>query len=268
MEDVATELEVVEPEMETIETVVDDMSDTEFAEHFDKVDEDGTDTDGDDITNDSDDKPTDDVDLNTLYSEQLGDADAKLDKPILIKVDGEVIKLDTINDLRDMAERGTSVTKKFQKLADDRRVLEAQLQALGETPDVVDESGSEIDSIANGILQSSYADDFKSSVSQLPSEVRETLSTNPQVLKGLSLDFESGLAQQIMPQVKREMTVKGLDFIQAYVSVGQKLESSKASVQKQRQVLKSEPKQTSHTTSVVDVDGMSQSDFDKYFESL
>jgi len=268
MEDlVVTETETTEPSVgveEVVTNSINDMSDEEFTKEFD-----GDSTAGDAI-DDSTDKPDSNVTLNDMYSKQLSNIDAKLDSPVLIKIDGEVMELNSINELRDMAERGTKVTQKFQKLAEDRKALEAQLQALGETPDVSDDSSSEIDTIANGILQSSYVDSFKTDVSNLPSEVRETLSTDPQILKGLSMDYESGLAQQIMPKVKREMTVKGLDFIQAYVSVGRSIQSQKENVQSKKQMLTTEPKQNKYTTEskAIDIDSMSDTEFDTYFSNI
>ena len=270
MEDV-TEIDTensIEETEEVVTNSVDDMSDEAFSEMFDnKGDtEDGHDTDDSNDTADS--ESNGDVSLDDLYATQIGDADAKLDKPVLIKVDGEVIKLDTINDLRDMAERGTSVTKKFQKLADDRRALEAQLAELGQEPNVVSDDVNEVDSVATEILQSSYADVFTADVSSLPNEAKKVLSTNPQMLKGLAMDYESGFAQKVIPQVKREMAVKGISFIDAYVSVGNRVSSQQENVQAKQKVLKAEPTRTKYSNAKVDVNSLSDSDFEKYFADM
>ncbi len=266
-----TESVDTEPEMEVAETEVNDMSDSEFNKHFESVGvEDGDNTDDSDDTADvSVDNEPDDT-LDGRYSTQIDDVDAKLEKPVLLKVDGEVIELTTINELRDMAERGTSVTKKFQKLADDRRALEAQIAEMGETPIVSEDAdnNAEIDSVANEILDSDYADAFKADVGSLPREVSELLSNDVEVLNGLNIDYKSGLAQKIMPKVKREMIVKGTDFIETYVSIGKQLRQSFANVESKKQLLNSEPKQNKYVSAPKDVNSMSSKEFDAYFDSL
>ncbi len=272
MEDTVTEVETTEA-IEAVEdtvTNIDDMSDAEFETHFDEVgEEDGT-VDND-TSDDTSTEPDTNVTLDDRYSTQLGDADGKLDKPVLIKVDGEVMEITTINELRDMAERGTSVTKKFQKLAEDRRQLEAQLAELGQEPKIAESVESEIDIVANEILESNYADDFKSDVSRLPKEAAEVLSTNPQMLKGLSVDYGSGLAQQIMPEVKREMIVKSVDFITAYINVGKRIQQQPQDTHKTK-MLKSEPttntEKPDNGKSASEIDGMDSASFEKYFNSL
>jgi hypothetical protein len=258
MEEVATESVAVEPSMETDRTEVVDMSDEEFSEAFDN----------DTLDNEEsiEEESTEEVDLNTLYRDQLDNTDAKLDKPVLIKVDGEVIELNSINELRDMAERGTAVTKRFQKLAADRKALEAQLEALGEQPNV--QTPDEVETVANEILESNYADTFKADIAILPNEVKEMLSRDAGMLKALAVDYESGLAQEVMPKVKREMALKGLDFIQAYVSIGNQIKSHKEDATAKREVLAAEPKQTKYSSPTTDVNSMSDEEFDKYFSNL
>jgi len=235
-----TETESAIEATEEVVTNIDDMGDDEFNEHFESVGSDESDTETADDEKEATDTNTPDDDLNAKYSTQLNDADAKLDKPVLIKVDGEVMELTTINELRDMAERGTAVTKKFQKLAQDRKALEEQIKQLGVEPDVDvqdddadTKSADELDRVANVILASDYADDFKSSVSDLPKDAVDFIGSKPEILHGLSEDFKSGLAQKIMPQVKREMVVKDVDFITAYVGIGKRLQQSDENVQAQ-----------------------------------
>lgn len=257
-------VEVAETE---VNTNIDDMSDEEFSKHFDNVKADGSNKEPEaDKTVDKDN--VHENDLEGLYVAQMSDADAKLDKPVFIKVNGEVMEITNINDLKNMAERGNSVTRKFQKLAEDRKALEKQLQDLNVEPDVQDESISEVEDVSSEILESSYAEDFKSNLVFVPDEIRNELAVNANMLKGLSYDFSTGLAQQILPKVKREMAINGVSFQDAYVSIGKNINAQKENVQKQKQVLKAEPKQTKYQAPSVDVDNMSNDEFDRYFANL
>ncbi len=268
-ENLVTETETVEPIAGTEEVVtsVDDMDDAEFAEHFDDV----ADTDNiDEPEGEVDDKV--DITLDDKYSLQMDDTEAKRDKSVFIKVDGEVMEITSINDLKNMAERGSSVTKKFQKLADDRRVLEEQIASLGAEPAVSNDADAEIDDISTQILNSDYADDFKASFQYFPPEIQQQISTDPELLKAVRVDIESGLAQKILPSIKRDMAVNGTDFMTSYVNASNKIDAQKQHkqevVQNKKQVLKAEPKQNKYVSSSVDVDSMSDKDFDAYFDNL
>jgi hypothetical protein len=261
---IVTESQEVEPQgtASEVTTNVDELSDEEFAQAFDEPA---------DVTPAEDpdkkvDETADDTDLNSLYRKQLDDVDAKLDRPVLIKVDGEVIELNTVNELRDMAERGTAVTKRFQKLAADRKVLEAQLEALGEVPSV--EPANEIDDIAQEILDSDYADTFRDDVSKLPADVKTMLSGDAQILRALSVDYASGFAQKIMPQVRRSMTVNGMSFKEAYTAAGAQYYNSKRKSEDSIKTLSSQPKQNTSQFSEPDVSSMSDDEFEKYFDNL
>ena len=268
MEDLVTEVETTEPIVEVEETVtsVDDLSDEQFEEHFDKIG-------NEDVKSETDEsEPSEKVELTDedLYKTQITDTDAKLDKTVILKHDGEIYKIDNLNELRNLAEKGFNATKKFTKLAEDRKALEAQLQALGQEPNIeaVDESSDAVNDVAEQILESNYADTFKSDISTLPSEAREFIAGDAKVLQGLAMVYESGLAQKIVPRVKREMAIKNLSFIDAYMSVGKTIQSRQEDVQQKKQILSAEPKQTSYASSAVDVDKMSDKDFDAYFENL
>ena len=245
------------------DTAVEDMTDDELDTFLDGTEDDSSD-DGD-----SDDAVADTVDddLESLYATQ-NTSDGKLAEPILVKVNGEVYSMDSIDELRNMAERGHSVTRKFQKLADDRRQLEAQLKELGQEPQVQDVTADEVNSVAEGILSSSYAESFKSDMSKLPQDVRSELGSNAQMLSGLGGDYESGLAQKIMPKVTRLMNVQGMSFLDAYKQAGSALQQQTQATESKMQVLKSQPKQTIQKPSNMSVDGMSDKEFDKYFQNM
>ena len=271
-ENTVTETETVEPIVGTEEVVtsVDDMSDAEFAEHFDDV----ADTDNIDEPEGEVDDIAEDISDDDLYKAQIADTESKLDKEVILKNGSEIYKIDNLNELRNLAERGFNATRKFQKLADDRRVLEEQIASLGAEPAVNsdDDSDAEIEDISTQILNSDYADDFKASFQYFPPEIQQQISTDPEFLKAVRVDIESGLAQKILPSIKRDMAVNGIDFMTSYVNASNKISAQKQHkqevVQNKKQVLKAEPKQNKYVSQAVDVDSMSDKDFDTYFNNL
>ncbi len=267
----APETEVVES-VDTEVNVIDEMDDAEFAEHFDKLGDESKESDTTDVDEQSDEPK----DLETTYRENLG-TEAKLDKPIVVKVNGEIYEIDSLDEIRNMIERGTSVTSKFQKLSEDRKALEAQLEELGQIPNVEESNdvADEIDDIANGILASEYADTFTAQVSTLSNEVKQMLSEDPQLLRELSIDYKSGLGSKIMPQVSRLMVVGNLSFRDAYVKAGKSIldsEGRQEQAKPKTEMLKAQPKKTNSRVSnelgAKAIDAMSKSEFDKYFAEM
>ncbi len=272
-----TEVDAVEPEMETedaVENTIDNMSDEEFNKAFDN-----------DTSENPDDKVVDtdeDVNLDELYTTQQGNTDAKLDKPILLKYNGEVMTVDSIMDLKNLAERGFNSTQKFQKLAEDRKALEDQIKELGQTPNVPEDNSEadEVEAISNDILQSDYAEVFTAQVSTLPDEVKQALATNPRMLEGLSIDYQSGLAEAIMPQVHKLMRINGLSFEAAYSQAGKSYQNNNTDTPIEKPVtqdtpkakmLKAEPKTGSKASNTglgrKAIDSMNSKEFDAYFAS-
>ncbi len=266
------EAEIIEDTTEeaTAETV-DNMTESELDELFSKPAEEEPEK-----------TQIEEPNIDELYTAQMSDADAKLDKPILLKVNGQVIEVDNINDLKNMAEMGTGAQQKFKDIAgfkETQQFMEANgiskedLQALiaskGQQEVTVDTDATAVDQIATQILNSSYADDFKGSMSQMPEHVKTEISSNPQLLQGLGIDFESGLAQTIMPHISREMATKNLDFVKAYVSVGKRLADTQETTEKQKTMLKAKPTVTQGVpSSNKDVWDMDKGEFDKYFDSI
>ncbi len=183
---------------------------------------------------------SDTTDYTELYDTQLADeADKTLDNPILLKHKGKVIDITSAKELRDLAERGLGATAKYQEMSEQRKMLD------GITPEDIDmlrryKDGDEtvlnelstpresnetndIDTVAQTILDSSYADDFKGLVGKLPASDKTLISTDSRVLKGLQIDFESGTAQKLMPLVERYMAVKGIPFLEAYTTAGKEM---------------------------------------------
>ena len=190
-----------------------------------------------------------DVDWDSLYKEQLDAKDAKLDKPILLKVKGKILEIDSLQDIRDLAERGTAATQKFQAMAEQRKFIQ-KLESAGVSEDDIDllrrarmgdqaaaqqlltkEAGPEpvadniiaSEQIAQEVLSADYADKFKDTLSLIPEGVRERYAYDPQFMAGLKHDFDAGVAQKVMPLVEKYVMVKGMDFIEAYAKAGQEV---------------------------------------------
>ena len=221
-------------------------------------------------------------DLESLYKAQMGNTDATIASPILIKLNGKVTKIDNINDLKDLTEKGLSATKKFQEMSEDRKVIEfmndngismeSLNQLITSRGDEVIESNQntqqdmQVQQVVDKISNSAYVEDFKSGVAFLPDNVKETIGNSPELLDGLYGDFESGLAQKVMPIVERTMAIKGLDFITAYRQAAESVMGGSPMPKKTNPLtaeprgntlgVKAEPKQ--------DVWSMSSDDFKQY----
>lgn len=181
------------------------------------------------------------LDLESLYAAQMSNKDASLENPILIKMNGKVVEVDNINDLKDMAERSLGATKKYQEMAEDRKVIEfmksnnISMEALnqlivsrGEVPvETVShtEKDIQVQQVVDKISSSAYADDFRNGVSFLPDNVKSELANSPELLDGLYGDFESGLAQKVMPLVEKSMSIRNMNFVDAYVEAVQSLDN-------------------------------------------
>ncbi len=135
-----------------------------------------------------------------------------------------------------------------------------------------------VESVANDILQSNYADDFKSGLEFVPSNIKEQLTNDPALLKDLAADYESGIAQKIIPQVEKLMAIKGLNFFQAYAMAGQSLDIDGVGSQEpvkrvNKAKIQASPRGNTNTTNSrsgrpgdVDVWKLDDDQFDKYFK--
>lgn len=151
----------------------------------------------------------------------------KLDKPLVVKRKGKLYDLTDLDQIRDLVERGLDSTIKNQELAKLRReLLQAKNpDATAEELDSVSKE-HEVEQVAQKILNSSYAEDFKQLASQLPEQVTQQMRSDPRMLEAFSVDVESGLAQKIMPKAQRYMDIDGLDFKEAYLKAGGELMQS------------------------------------------
>ena len=276
MEEQSTETAVESVEPTEVTESNDEMSDDEFASFMDEDNSTIEEPEGtDEVVDES-------VDLDALYQSQMDDKDSTLDKPMLIKINGKVHKVDNVSELKDLAERGLNFTQKSQKLSEHRKTIEflsdngisqddldSLIHNRGEEPVVTDDAERESNDIATEILSSDYAEAFKETVQTLPENIRSTMAKDPRLLKAFSIDVESGLAQKIMPQVERLMSVNAMSFRDAYVQAGSKLQESQVSVNNKRNALTSQPKaSTVKADGNQDVWAMSDDAFDKYFDNM
>ncbi len=208
---------------------------------------------------------TENIDWDAKYQEQRTEkADTKLPEPILVKYKGKILDIDTVGELRDLAERGISATQKLQEIAEERKALggitnddiellnrlksgdTSVVEELAKPKDdvVQNEAIKAVDTIAGEILQSPYSDSFKSMVTILPQADKTRLSSDPQLLSALKKDFDDGVAQKLMPLLERNIAVKGMPFIEAYKQAGIDVFSG-SQRRKTADKLTSQPKATS-----------------------
>jgi len=66
-------------------------------------------------------------------------------------------------------------------------------------------------------------------ISSVPQAVKDTLTQNPDVLRGLNTDMVNGIAQQVMPEVIKQLAINPRqDFVSVYREVGQRIMSQEA----------------------------------------
>ncbi len=281
---------------ETTSDDVSEMSEAEFAEFEEKSFKD--ESSGDDADEPAEPKDLTYDELETAYKTQMGNQDAKLANPIVIKLNGKHFQVDNINELKNLAELGSNSTQRFQAIAQHRKTLDFMedngisredldflVQSRGQAPVTRNETADAVENIASEILNGPGADAFAEVASQLPDDVREVMSKNPKMLSGFNHDVQSGLAAQIMELVPRMMSVNQMSFMQAYQAAGDQVTAKggnrKAPKQQQQQIdpvadkrntLMSQPtpsaKVSSNGLSREDIDKMSDADFEKYYATV
>ena len=246
-------------------------------------------------------------DLNARYKLQADDADAKLDKPILLKVNGKVFEVDSVNDLKNLAQLGTNSTKKHQQLAENKRELDFMADnnltiddlhslvqnATGQTPVTRTAEMNDmhsVESIATEIENGPNADAFREVASMLPSNIKTQMRSNPGMMKGFSEDVNSGLAQRVMPGVEKLMILKQMDFMTAYASEVQRLHKAPSGTNRpgtnksvpeslpatkndaKANMLNSQPSQRAQSSKSEftreDIDNMSSAELTKYLDEI
>jgi hypothetical protein len=286
--DEGTDVSVDQEEVVDSREAIMDMEDDEFEEHLEKLTSNDSNESSEPKENDSkEDKP---VDLNELYKSRI-EENIKLDTPILLKNGEAIVDVDNYKDAKDLMERGLDYTKKTQALAQyrdvigyledngllDKEVLDRVVrgEALIEEPiqrQEQDVKAHESELLAQKILESDTAEDFRGVVSQLPDEVKDEMRVNPELMNGIFVDVQNGVAQKLMPLTQKLMAVKGLDFVSAYVEAGNELLVNGKQVNQNTDRLKNVPKsrgnqrKTKYTRE--DIFDMDDSDFEKYLDKL
>ncbi len=272
-----TNIASTESVVETTETAPETSEDV-WAEDY------NTDQDApvDETTEETSEKPsTDPVELSMddLYSQSLDD-DKEME-PVLVKYKGKVHEVKSQKEMRDLMERGIGSTAKFQEMAEDRKFLQyledngvdktkidAFIASQGQVPVESDNTVSQVEEVAQGIVASSYADDFRETAKELPDDIRTRMQQDPGLMQGFAGDVESGLAQKIMPKVKRLMDINGLDFFQAYATAGQDIQERTKQSEASRETLASQPSPNVRSQESTSVWDMPLKDFDRFMDRM
>jgi len=174
----------------------------------------------------------------------------------------------SIDELRAMAQKGFDYTSKTQNLSKQRDIVEVAVEngltkedlviladiksgnkeamallankaeidpydidGSGEyKPEVTDrnyELEDIVSDIKSDIQNNTTIDEW---ITQLPESAIGVFSQNPSVLKGLHVDAQKGLAQEIMPEVMKQMALNpNANFVSMYQTVGKNIMDKKES---------------------------------------
>lgn len=88
----------------------------------------------------------------------------------------------------------------------------------------VDARNYELDDVIAEINQNEeIASEMNNYVSSVPTNIREKLTAEPAILRGLNLDMQQGIAQKVMPEVIKQLAINpNQDFVSLYQSIGEK----------------------------------------------
>ena len=146
---------------------------------------------------------------------------------------------------------------------------------------VVEEKNYELDDVIAEINQNEeIATQMNDYVSSVPQTVKDVLVSNPQVLRGLNIDMQQGIAQKVMPEVIKQLAINpNQDFVRLYQQVGQKIYSQEEQPKGEEKPKRVEPsreekkrvvvskKNSAPTKTVVD-DYDAVWDDDKHFDAV
>ncbi len=205
----------------------------------------------------------------------------ELETAVVLKRKGKLFDIKSIDELRNLAEKGLDSTIKNQEISGHRDVIDTieangismddinllaniksgsfdalqQLQSAygandnAEVQDMTTTSTeSRIEAIAQTVMSSNYADDFKSVVSIIDSGTMEKFRKSPEALEMLRQDVESGRAKSFLPDVERAMAVDGLTFVQAYKKIGDARSASNTQRKEKAKSLGSAPRAAGSNT--------------------
>ena len=289
VEDTATQ-EIVDTDTSASRELIDNMSDDEFEDHLTKLGDKSEDEPK--ATDTESNSKAEGEDLEDKYKKQLEDG-FELNEPVYVKVSGHVMEITDSKDIQALINKGLDYTKKTQELARDKdtlkyledngindintlqQVLSGQIQidpTQLQQPQVTDPKDDHVNQVAEQILQSDKADEMKSIIGSLPSNVKDELSSNAQMLQGLFVDVQNGFAQKIMPLAQKYMSIDGLPFIDAYIKAGNDQKRQNVVNDEKRKVIASEPrskgKAQKRSYTREDVYNMDEAEFEKYLDKL
>ena len=83
----------------------------------------------------------------------------------------------------------------------------------------------ELDDVISEINENEeIASEMNSYVESVPNSVRDTLTSQPAILRGLNKDMQQGIAQRVMPEVIKQLAINpNQDFVSLYQSIGEKV---------------------------------------------
>lgn len=231
-------------------------------------------------------EPDTEISINDRYKKQLENG-IDIKEPILVKANGQVLEITDSKDVQELINKGLDYTAKTQELAQFRDVLSTlenygitdsqtlqrvlngeqeiqQPQQQYQEPQQI----NQVNQVAEYILQSDKADEVKTMIGSLPPQAQQVLSSDANILNGFYQDVANGVAQKIIPEATKLMAIRGLSFIDAYMTAGQSVMNQDNS----KQVLNNEPttkgKPAKRQLTRDDIFNMSEEDFEKWGAKL
>jgi len=90
---------------------------------------------------------------------------------------------------------------------------------------VVENKNYELDDVISEINENEeIAVQMNDYVSSVPKQVKDRLTSEPELLRAINVDMRQGIAQQIMPEVIKQLAINSnQDFVSLYQSIGQRI---------------------------------------------
>ena len=233
-----TPTETTEPTSQEVELLIDDegLMDSDTPTETSTPEESENNDSQTEQKNSQEEEPKPDSDTKEL----VYDSDEESDKNFVIKVNGENIET-SLKELKVLAQKGLNYSQKTMALAKHNDLLNSleqygidSIEALnsfmannqGETIQEAEKSpyGEDVEQVATEILQQPNAGEFKEVISGLPDRAMDEVSGNSKMLASLYVDFNSGLAQKLLPETKKVMALRpDLSFYDAYQMAGNRI---------------------------------------------
>ena len=108
----------------------------------------------------------------------------------------------------------------------DNDMAENYKQEPIQMPEVVD---PRLDTMANEILSNdSYRDSFQKWFPTMPEDIQQAVTGNPDVLRGVQEDLQSGIFEPAMEQAYKYQRINGMDFSNAYTKAKHEINTMNA----------------------------------------